>query len=199
VNLQEYSVLFVVLICVSALLVASPALQSLLVLPQTEFFSELWILGSGHLAKDYPFNITRNEYYSVFLGIGNHLGTCGYYQVEVKFRNETQSAPDSFNHTPSGLPSLYNFTVFVADKESWESLTVFSLDYQYVESLNQISFNRLIFNDLSLDLHGYSASWNSTRNEFAGTLFLELWIYNSTLQDFQYHERFVSLHLNMTV
>jgi hypothetical protein len=116
----------------------------------------------------------------------------------VKFRNETQSAADSFNRAPSSLPSLYNFTVFVANKESWESLLVFSLDYEYIETLAQINFNRLIFNGSSLDLRGYSAAWNSQSNEFSGTLFLELWIYNTALSSFQYHARFVSLHLNMT-
>jgi hypothetical protein len=199
VNLQNYKVLFLAVTAVLALLVASPALQRLLMLPPTEFFSELSLLGSGHLATNYPFNITRNEYYNVFLGIGNNLGDCTYYQVQVKFRNETQPAADSFDRTPSSLPSLYNLTVFVANKEKWELPVVFSFDYEYFENLSQISFSRIIFNGLELNLHDYSAAWNSLKNEFSGTLFLELWIYNSTVSRFQYHERFVSLHLNMTV
>jgi hypothetical protein len=198
-NLQKYKALFLVVISVLSLLVASPALQRLLFLPQTQLFSELTLLGSSHLATDYPYNITRNKYYSVFLGIGNHLGECAYYQVQVKFRNETQSAADSFNRAPSSLPSLYNFTVFVANKESWESLLAFSIDYEYIEALAQINFNTLIFNGSRLGIRGYSAAWDSQSDEFSGTLFMELWIYNTTLSSFQYHERFVSLHLNMTV
>src|SRR3972149_12090554 len=105
-NLQEYKILFLVIVSVSALLVASPALQRLLVYPQTEFFTELWLLGPEQKAENYPFNITRNENYNVFLGVANHLGHCAYYQIQVKFRNQTLSAADSFNRTPSSLQSL---------------------------------------------------------------------------------------------
>ena len=85
---------------VLALLVASPALQQVLVYPRTEFFTELSLLGPWSMAENYPYNITNGENYSVFLGVANQLGSCAYYQVEVKFRNETQSAPDSFRpHT----------------------------------------------------------------------------------------------------
>jgi uncharacterized membrane protein len=66
-NLQDYKILLLVIISVSALFVASPALQKLLTLPQTEFFTELWLLGPEHKGENYPFNITRNENYDVFL------------------------------------------------------------------------------------------------------------------------------------
>ena len=105
-NLTQYKALFIVVTAVLALLVASPALQRVLVYPRTEFFTELSLLGPGHVAENYPYNITSGETYSVFLGVGNQLGSCAYYQVEVKFRNETQSAPDSFSRTASSLPSL---------------------------------------------------------------------------------------------
>src|SRR4030042_4185963 len=136
-NLQEYKILFMVIISVSALLVASPALQRLLTLPQTEFFTELWLLGPEHKGENYPFNITRNENYNVFLGVANQLGHCAYYVVQVKFRNLTQSAADSFNRTSSSLPSLYSITAVVADKETLEIPIVFSFDYAYNENLSQ--------------------------------------------------------------
>ncbi|RLI41503.1 hypothetical protein DRO59_06810 [Candidatus Bathyarchaeota archaeon] len=89
-----------------------------LIYPRTEFFTELWILDSNHRAENYPFNITRNQNCNVFLGIGNHLGYCAYYLVEVKFRNQTQPEPTNFgpigNRTPNPLPSLFNITAFVA-------------------------------------------------------------------------------------
>jgi uncharacterized membrane protein len=198
-NLQEYKVLFIVVISVSALLVASPALQRLLVYPQTEFFTELWLLGPEHKAENYPFNITLGENYNVFLGVANHLGHCAYYQVQVKFRNQTQSAADSFNRTPSSLQSLYSINVFVADKESWELPVAFSFDYSYDENNSIVNFNRIMFNNVALNLTGYSAAWDPQGSRFFGNLFFELWIYNDTVNNFQYHERFVSLHLNMTV
>jgi uncharacterized membrane protein len=130
-SLHEYRVTFVVVTGVMALIVASPALSRLLVYPRTEFFTELWILGPNHRAEDYPFNITRNHSYSVFLGVSNRLGYCAYYLVEVKFRNLTQSAADSFNRTPSSLPSLFNITAFVADESVWEQQLTFSFNYNY--------------------------------------------------------------------
>lgn len=202
VNLQEYKALFVVVTAVLALLVASPALQRLLVYPQTEFFTELWLLGPGHMAEDFPFNITRNQTYSVFLGVGNHLGRCAYYVVEVKFRNQTQPAPDSFNRTASGLPSLYDFNVFVADKESLELPLNFSFDYNessYNATLLQVSFSSMVLNGAVVDLRGYSAVWDSQTSRFFGNLVFELWIYNDTIGTFQYHERYTDLKFNMTV
>jgi hypothetical protein len=198
VKLQEYKVLFIVVISVSALLVASPALQRLLVYPQTEFFTELWLLGPEQKAENYPFNISRNENYGVFLGIGNHLGQCAYYVVEVKFRNESGSAPNSFNRTPSSLPSLFNIAVFVADKSVWEQFLMFSLDYEFNDSLSRVDFYSITLNDVKLGLNGLSSEWNSTTNRFYGNLIFELWIYNGSTGLFGYHERFVDLKFNMT-
>ncbi len=225
-NLQKYTVLFVVVTAVLALLVASPALQRVLVYPQTEFFTELGLLGPGHMAENYPYNITRNQNYNLFLGVANHLGSVAYYVVEVKFRNESQSAPDSFNHTPSSLQSLYSIPVFVADKESHELPISIAFDYSFQNvtrtvysnvtvpggpgenatiqqvaenvTLLQANFNGLKFNGVTLNLQGYSSDWNSSTNEFYGNLIFELWIYNSTTSSFQYHDRFVDLKLNMT-
>ena len=203
-NLQEYKVVFLVVTAVLALLVASPALQRLLVYPQTEFFTEMWLLGSGHKAENFPFNITSKTTYNIFLGIGNHLGSCAYYSIQVKFRNQTQSAADSFNRTASSLPPLYSITVFVADKETWELPIEFSFDYTYAEnpvnqSLSVVNFNHMVFNGGMLDLNKYSSLWDPEKGVFFGNLFFELWIYNDTLGGFQYHERFVSLYLNMTI
>jgi hypothetical protein len=198
-SLHEYRVVFVVVTGVLALIVASPALSRLLVYPRTEFFTELWILGANHRAEDYPFNITRNHSYSVFLGVGNRLGYCAYYLVEVKFRNLTQSAADSFNRTPSSLPSLFNITAFVADESVWEQPLTFSFDYNYYnETLFPVEFASLTLNDVALDMSDYTAAWNSEKKGFFGDLFFELWIYNDAVSSFEYHERFVNLRLNMT-
>ncbi|MCW3986038.1 MAG: DUF1616 domain-containing protein [Candidatus Bathyarchaeota archaeon] len=200
--MEEHRVVFVVVTGVLVLLVASPALSRLLVLPRTEFFTELWLLDSNNRAEDYPFNVTVSEEYNVFLGIGNRLGYAAYYKVAVKFRNQTQLAPTSFgpvgNRTPSSLPALFNITAFVEDEGVWELPLTFSFDYGYNETLSRIAFYGLMLNDVTLDMRGYAIAWNSTNNEFRGFLFFELWIYDRAIGNFQYHERFVSLRLNMT-
>ena len=225
-NLTQYKALFIVVTAILALLVASPALQRVLVYPRTEFFTEFSLLGPGHSAENYPYNLTNGKNYSVFLGVANQLGSVAYYQVEVKFRNETQSAPNSLNNTASDLPSLYNLSAFIADKESYELIVNFAFIYSFqnvtrtiytnvtvpgglgqnatVEqraeniTIMQANFNNLKLNGATLNLHGYSSDWDFQKNEFFGNLIFELWIYNSTIGGFQYNQRFVDLKLNMT-
>jgi hypothetical protein len=200
-NFQQYQALLLIITGTLTLIVASPALQRLLVYPQTEFFTEMWLLGPEHKAENYPLNITLGENYHVFLDIANHLGQCAYYQVQVKFRNQTQSGADSFNRTPSSLPPLYSITAFVADKEKWEIPISFSFNYvqdSYNETLLQVRFLDMIFNDSVLNLNDYTAVWDTERRGFFGNLFFELWIYNDTIGALQYHERFTGLWFNMT-
>jgi hypothetical protein len=198
-SFREYRVFFLIATGILALLAASPALSRLLVLPRTEFFTELWILGSNHKAEDYPFNITRNRSYSVFLGIGDHLGYSAYYVVEVKFRNQTQPAPNSFNRTSSGLPSLFSIRAFVADERTWELPLTFSFDYRYNETLAQLGFYSMTLNGADLDMRDYTIAWDSRNSGFLGNLFFELWIYDAATSGFRYHERSVGLWFNMTI
>jgi hypothetical protein len=225
-NLHEFKVVFLVVTAVSALLVASPALQRVLVYPQTEFFTELSLLGPSHAAGDYPYNIARNGNYTVFLGVANHLGSCAWYIIEVKFRNQTQSAPDSFAGTPSSLQSLYNITAFIADKESLEVPVSFVFNYSFQNvtrivytnvtvsqgpgkndtikqradniALLQVNFKSLMLNGVTLNLQSCSSDWNPHTSEFFGNLVFELWIYDGSAGGFQYHERSVDLKFNVT-
>jgi hypothetical protein len=201
VRLQQYKVLFLVGVSVTALLVASPALQRLLVYPQTNFFTEMWLLGPKHMVENFPFNITSNGNYTIFLGIGNHLGSCAYYSIQVKFRNQTQPAADSFNRTASSLLPLYSISAFVADKEELEIPISFSFNYvqdSYNETFSEVRFLNMTFNNNVLNLNDYTAVWDAEKSGFFGNLFFELWIYNGTVGGFQYHERFTGLWLNMT-
>lgn len=198
-NLQGYKVLLLVGTAIFALLAASPALQRLLVYPQTEFFTEMWLLGPEHKGENYPYNITLNENYNVFLGVSNHLGHCAYYVVQVKFRTQNQSAPDTFARAPSSLPPIYSVNFIVADKETWELPVALSFSYSYDESNSQVKFNRMMFNGADLNLDGYSATWDTENSSFFGNLIFELWIYDDTVGGFIYHERYIDLKFNMIV
>lgn len=197
-NVREYGVLFWTVVGVVGLLVASPALSRLLVYPRTEFFTEFWLLGANRRAEDYPFNLTGGEEYTVFLGIGNRLGYAAYYKVAVKFRNQTQSGADSFNRTSSSLPPLYELRAFVADEGVWEVPLTFSFGYRYNETRSRVDVHSMVLNDMLLEIPNCTVAWDSERGGFFGNLFFELWIYNASVGGFQYHERFVSLWLNMT-
>jgi hypothetical protein len=202
-NIREYGVLFWTVVGIITLLIASPALSRLLVYPQTEFFTEMGLLGPHHTAEGYPFNITRGQIYNIYLNLTNHLGYFAYYVVEVKFRNDTQSMPSSFgpikSRTPSSLPSLYNVSAFVPDAQSWELPVRFSFDYAYDSMSSVVDFYNMTFNGAVLNMSSYVAAWNSTTRQVFGSMFFEAWIYNSTTRVFQYHDRFVGLVFNMAV
>jgi hypothetical protein len=201
-NLNKIKAPFIIVIAVAALLVASPVLSRILAYPRTEFFSEMWLLGPTHEAEGYPYNVTQGQNYTIYLGIGNHLGYCAYYMVQVKFRNETQPQPTSFgpveNRTPSSMPSLLNITTFVADEQNWELPISFSFDYEANLNRSQVLFKSLTINNEALDLESYTTTWNETRSLFFGNLVFELWIYNTQAASLSYHGRFVDLKLNMT-
>ena len=202
-DISKYTVPFFVVVAVVSLLVASPALSRVLVYPRTEFFTELYILGPNDMAEDYPYNLSSGQSYSVYLGIGNQLGYCAYYVVEVKFRNETQSAPSNFGtpgtQTPSSMPSLFNVTAFVADETTWETPLTFSFSYGFNETLSEVQFSSLTLNGVALDMRGESSAWNANETMFYGDLVFELWLFSSSTSAFQYNGRYVDLLLNMTV
>ncbi|MEM3769683.1 MAG: DUF1616 domain-containing protein [Candidatus Bathyarchaeia archaeon] len=202
-KIVENGLLYWTAVGVLALLVASPFLSKVLVYPRTEFFTELWILDADHKTENYPFNVTPNQPYTIHLGIGNRLGYCAYYMVQVKFRNQTQPEPSSFgpieDRVPSNLTSLFNITAFVADEQVYEIPLTFSFNYTWDEQFSKVKFSYLRLNGLWLNMSDYTISWDAGKREFRGCLFFELWLYNNGANDFRYHGRFVRLWLNMTV
>jgi hypothetical protein len=122
--------------------------------------------------------------------------------VDVKFRNETQSAPSSFgpieNRTPSSMPSLFNISAFVADEQHWELPVRFSFDYGVSLDKSSVVFHGLTLNNQVLSLEGYVTARNVTRSIFYGNLVFELWVYDANATALSYHGRFVDLKFNMT-
>jgi len=197
VRIEDYRALFVATSLVLILIVVFPALSMVVSLPKgSERFSELWVLGSNHMAEDYPFNITIGERYNLYVGVGNHMGYPVHYIVYVKFRNQTQPLPDTSNSTPSSLLPLYEFQFFVPDGDTWESSVNFSiLEFSFLN--DSCLVRRMSINDVVFQLDS-SSNWDSERNGFYYQLVFELWIYNTTLRGFQFHDRFVGIWLNMT-
>jgi len=191
-NIKSYRDWFIVGTLALMLLAASPTLATFVHLPSDSAkFSELWLLGPGHKAEDYPFNVRMNVTYSVYVGVGNHLGYSAYYKIDVKFRNQTQSLLDTSNSSPSKLNSTYEFRFFLADGKIWETPLNFSFQGK-PSSVRHISVNGIAF---PVNL---SSQWNQTLSGFYYQLFFELWLFNMTAQRFQYHNRSVGIWLNMT-
>lgn len=196
-NLEEYRMVFTTGSLVLILIAAAPTLSLILQFPGgSERFSELWLLGPNHMAEEYPFNIAINETYHVFVGVSNHMGYSSHYLVYVKFHNNTQPFPDTLNSEPSPLPPLYEFRAFVADGENWEApLTFKILEASYRG--DSVFISRVSINDMTFSVNA-STKWDSVKNGFHYKMLIELWLYNTASQSFQYHDRFVEIWLNMT-
>lgn len=181
------------------LVAAIPTLTLFVKIPSSsEQFSELWLLGPDHKAENYPFNVGVNETYTVYVRVSNRLGESAYYRILAKFRNQTQSVPVAANSTPSTLPALYEYNVFVASDDSWEGELSFRIE-SVVGQNNTVVVRQMSFNYVALAFDPPSqAIWDSQRDGFYYQLFLELWRYDLTSQAFEYDNRFVALWLNFT-
>jgi len=197
-KLSDYKAAFVVVGLAGVLLLASPTLSLVWHLPSSgEKFSELWVLGPNHTAEDYPFNVKAHESYLVYVGVGNHMGSSAYYVVYVKFRNQTEPLPNATAGTPSPLPPLYEYHVFLRDGEPWEAPLTFSFSgVSFFE--NKCFVKSLTVNDVHFGVDEL-ASWDRENNGYYCHVFVELWMYNSGSRSFEFHNRFVGLWLNMTV
>lgn len=195
-KLEDYKVIFVAVGLIGILLFASPALALVLHLPAGEKFSELYILGPGHMAEDYPFNVTEGLNYLVYVGVGNHMGSSTYYVVYVKFRNETEPLPNAITGTPSLLPPLYEYRMFLRDNETSE----FPLNFSFSSvsfSDNQSTVGNLVINGIQHSVSN-SVLWDAENSGYYYQVFVELWIYNVESDAFTFHNRFVGRWLNMT-
>jgi uncharacterized membrane protein len=194
-TLSDYKTIFVAVGAIGVLLFASPTLGPVLRFSMGEKFSELQLLGSGHMAENYPSNIRANESYLAYVGINNHMRSSAYYVVYVKFRNQSEELPNAT--APSPLPPLYEYRTFLQNDETWEAPLNFSvLDVSFLENRTHVGFLRI--NDVVLNVDK-STLWDADLMGCYFQLFIELWIYDSEANAVQFHNRFVDLWLNMTI
>ena len=173
-----------------------PQLQQPFHLPGGEQFSELYLLGPEHMAQNYPSNIAIGENYSVYVNVGNHLGSSAYYVLYVKLANATDQLPNATLGTPSSLPPLYEYRFSIPDNTNWQSLLQFSATKATIQG-NNSQINTLTINDVTFNVEK-SATWNSNSTKFTYQLFFELWIYNEQTGTVEFNNRYVSLQLNLT-
>ena len=195
-KLEGYKLVFVAVGLIGVLLIASPALGGVIRLPGGEQFSELYLLGPDHMAENYPFNIAVGQNYSVYVDVGNHLGSSAYYVLYVKFGNQTDQMPNATLETPSILQPLYEYRFSIQDSMNWESLLNFSVSNAAIQG-NNSQINTLQINDVAFNADKH-AMWNSNSATFTYQLFFELWIYNVQTGSVEFNNRFVNLQLNLT-
>jgi uncharacterized membrane protein len=195
-KLEGYKLVFVTVGLIGVLLIASPALVDLIHAPAGEQFSELYLLGPENTAANYPFNVAVGENYSVYVGVGNHLGSSAYYVLYVKFGNRTDLLPNDTLGTPSSLQPLYEYRFSIQNNMYWESLLTFSVS-SVSFSGNNSQINTLQMNGVAFNVYK-PAMWDSNRTTFTYQLLFELWLYNSKSDAILYDDRYVNLQLNLT-
>jgi hypothetical protein len=148
------------------------------------------------MAEDYPFSVQAGRDYLVYLGAVNHLGGAEYYEVYVKFRNASEPLPNGTLAEPSPLPVLYTYRVFLAESQAWEGALNFGFGNVVFEGnvsvVGEVSVNGAVAPV------GKVAAWDGENSGYYYQFVVELWLYNATSRSLGYHNRFVSLWLNMT-
>ena len=195
-NLEDCKLVFVAVGLIGVLLICTPAIIGAISPPGSEQFSELYILGSNHMLDGIPFNVKAGVTYSVYLGVGNQMGLSSYYTCFVKLRNETEPLPNITLGTPSPLPSLFEYKSILSEGETWEVPLTFQVNkLTFVNGMSHLS--SIVINGMEFSVSKESA-WNSDKAGYYYSLFVELWVFNSTSGINQYHNRSVHLTLNMT-
>ena len=201
-NLHDYKLIFISVGLIGVLLIATPALSNLIRGPNQEPFSELYILGPEHMASNYPFNIALGQNYSVYVDVGNYLGSSAYYVLYLKLLNQTDTLPNATMGLPSPLPPVCEYRFIVQDNQTHESRLNFSFPEVSINR-NQSLINKMIINNEIININK-SSILETNKTTYGSLCFcpyqlsVELWIYNSKSNSIEYNNRSVHLLLNIT-
>ena len=134
--------------------------------------------------------------YSVYVNVGNQLGSSAYYVLYVKLGNATDELPNPTLGTPSALQPIYEYRFSLQDSATWQSLLSFMVTNATITPTTS-QINTLQINSQTINVDK-SAIWNTNTTKFSYQLFFELWLYNQQTRSIEFNDRFVSLQLNLT-
>ncbi len=157
-------------------------------------YSEIWLLDSAHEVINYPFlPISLGQNCSVYLEVGNHLGSLANYNVYVRFLNQTQPLPT--NSTPSPMPSIDGFSMSIQDGGVWNAPMTFVISSATL-SANTSTVTKMNVNGVT-SLPNVVSRWDEERNGYYYQLIFELWLYSGRTSSYQYHGYFANLWLRL--
>ena len=194
-QLEHYRTIFIAIGLIGILLFASPTISLLVPAPADQRFSELYLLGPNRMLENFPYNIFVGQNYSLYVGVGNHLGTAAYYTIYVKLLNQTDLIPNAISGISSSLPPIYEYTFFLTSEGNWEEPLVFSVSEASING-NQSIISQLLINNVAFNVNKYSIKDTNSTGFYYGLL-CELWVYNATTNSVQFHNRIVNLGLNL--
>ena len=193
-NVTSYRAIFFVVTIGIALVVASPLISLLIPQRDSEFFSELWLLGPDHKAEGYPFNVVAGTDYTVFVGVGNQMGSTEYYLVYVNLCNNTGYSPADNDSEPISCEHIYTYNIFIDNGKTWEQSVTFRFEDVLVAE-QDLTVRHFVINDTAFPVE-VSTLLNSN-NEGFFELSFELWRYDVVSDSFRFDDREVSLSLKM--
>jgi len=195
-GLSQYRGALLMMMAVLVLAASIPIINAIVHSPSAvEAYSELWALGPNHTIAEFPLQMKVDEEGKIILGVRNRLNYPANYLLKVKFRNEDQPLPDGTKNEPSPLPSLNEFRFSLENGETWETWLNFTIS-DALFSTESCLVKTIIINDAPLSVN-LASSLNPVKKGFYYQLFFELWLYDSGIENFRYHGRFVSIWLNL--
>ena len=173
-----------------------PAFFALAPFPQGEEFSELWLLDSNHMIENGGFQVSVGKTFSVFLGMGNEMGTLKFYKVYVKLANSSDTLPNRADGSPSPLQPIFELNLFLKNHEEAQEEIISSFEDVSFEN-NVCKISRIVINNQEVPIDKILV-WDENNGGFYCQLIFELWIFDKNTSDFQFHNRSVWFWLNLT-
>jgi hypothetical protein len=196
VNVEYLKLIYVAVCAVLIFIVLWPTLALFVDVPQSEKFSELYVLGQDRTFESIPSDISVGTEYKVIVGTGNHMSDVEYYSVRFKLRNQTDVSNDVQSGGPSSVDAVEDYRFFLANGGVREADFVFAFEDVSISGnvgrVSVLSINSRLFNVNKIANEG---------NEDKGFLYqmlFELWIFNSTTLNFQFYDRSSWFWVNVT-
>lgn len=193
-ELKHYKAVFIGIALIGIVLLAMPSIALIVKLPPGQQFSYIYLLGPDHMFDSIPSNVQAGVIYSVYLGVGNQMGSSEYYTCAVKIGNESAVLPNSTLGEPSPLPVLFDYKFLLSANTVWEAPLTFEIN-QLATNGSGSYISALTINGVEYSTSLHSA-WDSNRSGYYYTLLIELYMFNSGV--LTYDNRYVAINLNVS-
>ena len=181
-SLDDWHIVFVSICLMVVLAACAPVAMAYLRIREEKFFA-LAVLGEEGMAEHYyPGNdpdieVGEEVHWTIYLY--NHMGEAQYVAVRMKLLNSTTLAPNSTYCTPSPAPVVYEARRVILDNETWL--------YPVTWSVEEVGLVGDFLNIHLLAVNGeYFVTSVVGRNGNNFRIVLELWVYNVSLDDFEF-------------
>jgi hypothetical protein len=152
--------------------------------PQDDYFA-LYTLGESGKAEQYfpndvP-NILPGTQIHWFAGVYNHMGSVQLVRVEFKLLNMTMKGPDEYTNESSPYDPFFDTTRLLLSNETW----LFPISWSVLNATLKtrvVTIYSIIFNNQTLTSNVQVSSLGG----YNFRIVIELWIYNSSTDSFNF-------------